>query len=50
VSEAEARRALEQSAQIVTAKLLEIARAEDARLKIAADKARQFAQEKPEEA
>jgi len=50
VSAAEARRALEQSVQIATAKLLEIAREEEARLKRVADHARRFAQAHLEEA
>jgi len=50
VSAAEARRALEQSAQIAAAKLLEIAMEEEARLKRVADHARRFAQANIEEA
>jgi len=50
VSNAEARRALEQSIQIAAAKLLEIATKEKARLKSVGDHARRFAQAHLEEA
>jgi len=50
VSAVEARRALEQSVQIATAKLLEIAREEEARLKRVADHTRRFARANLEEA